>query len=104
MWWLDKGDLKLKSKSNNTDLVMAEDFGVEVGDEIKSKLSLSLKRHAMSSLTSSLKQFKYDSEASTSTTAPADLKDDMELQFSMVLSLYPPEGVGSDLIQPTRLI
>lgn len=55
MWWLDKGDLKLKSKSNNTDLVMAEDFGVEVGDEIKSKLSLSLKRHAMSSLTSSLK-------------------------------------------------
>lgn len=97
MWWLDKGDLTLKPKSI-TDLVMAEDFGVEAAEEITSNLSLSLKRHAMPDLSLSFKKCKHDNKASSSHNVPADLKDGMALQFSMVLSLSPPECVGADLI------
>ena len=103
MWWIDKDEAQLKPKSI-TDIIMAEDFGVEAGTEITSKLSSSQKRHATQDVPFSLKKFKARNKASTSATVLAAGNDDMELQFSMVLFLSPPEGVGADLIQPTRFL
>ena len=54
---------------------------------ITSRISSSLKRHAMDIVPSSLKKFKSNNEASTLTNVPAAINDDMKLQFSMVLSL-----------------
>lgn len=83
---------------------MADDFGVEVVPEITSKISNNKKRPAVLDSPPTLKKFKCQNEASTSAANPVDGNEDMELQFSMVLSLSPPEGVGADLIQPTRFL
>ena len=103
MWWIHQGEAQLKPKSI-TDVTMAEDFGVEAGPEITSKISNTQKRYVVLDSPPILKKFKFQNEASTSSATPVDGNKDMELQFSMVLSLSPPEGVGADLIQPIRFL
>lgn len=103
MLWSHQGKTQLKPKSI-TDITMADDLGVEVGPEITSKVTTNQKRHATLDSPPSLKKFKVQNEASTSATNQMNGNDDMELHFSMVLSLSPPEGGEADLIQPTRFL
>ncbi|KMT17134.1 hypothetical protein BVRB_2g040470 [Beta vulgaris subsp. vulgaris] len=77
---------------------MAEDLGVEPGEEVLSKINH--KRHALAISNQITKKIK--GGASTSTMLFDTGNDNMELQFSIILSLSlsPPTGVVAGHEQP----